>query len=110
MARIFVYEGCEFPDHDPQLSVEEVRKQLGDFFPELANAETREEQRDEGRVYTFTRRIGANGIRRLPRPRRIVAILRRVPEKRLPCSRSRPSCSTRRASSTSTGPPLANRR
>jgi PRTRC genetic system protein C len=80
MARIFVVDGREFPDPDPQLSVEEVRQQLSEFFPELANADTREEQRDGDARYVFTRRIGTKGRRRAPD---VVAILRRVPEKRL---------------------------
>jgi len=42
MARVFVYDAREFPDPDPNLTVEDVRRQLLDFFPELANAETRE--------------------------------------------------------------------
>lgn len=80
MARIFVYDGREFPDPDPRISVEDVRKQLAEFFPELANAETREERRGEDTRFTFTKRIGTKGRRRSPD---IVAILRRVPEKRL---------------------------
>ena len=61
MARIFVYDGRQFPDPDSKLSVEDVRKQLAEFFPELANAETREEKRGEDTVYTFTKRIGTKG-------------------------------------------------
>jgi PRTRC genetic system protein C len=80
MARIFVYDGREFPDPDSKLSVEDVRKQLAEFFPELANAETREEKRGEDTVYTFTKRIGTKGQRGQPD---VVTILRRVPEKRL---------------------------
>lgn len=80
MARIFIYDGREFPDPDPRLSVEDVRKHLADFFPELANAETREEQRGEERIYSFAKRIGTKGARRRPA---IVALLRRVPETRL---------------------------
>jgi PRTRC genetic system protein C len=80
MARIFVVDGREFPDPDPQLPVEEVRQQLSEFFPELANADTREEQHGDDARYVFTRRIGTKGRRRAPD---VVAILRRVPEKRL---------------------------
>ncbi len=79
MARIFSYDGREFPDPDPKLSVEEVRQQLSQFFPELVNAETRETRRGEDTVYTFSKRIGTKG-RRQPD---IVAILRGVPERRL---------------------------
>ena len=42
MARVFIYDGREFPDPDPNLSPDEVRKMMADFFPELANAEARE--------------------------------------------------------------------
>jgi PRTRC genetic system protein C len=80
MPRIFVYDGREFPDPDPGLSVEDVRKQLSDFFPELTNAETREERRGDDEVrYTFARRIGTKGAAGPD----IVAILRQVSEKHL---------------------------
>lgn len=79
MARIFAYDSRQFPDPDPKLSVEEVRRQFAEFFPELANAETREEKRGDETVYTFSKRIGTKG---LPAPD-VVAILREVPEKRL---------------------------
>jgi PRTRC genetic system protein C len=80
MPRIFVYDGREFPDPDPALSVEDVRKQLSDFFPELTNAETREERRGDDEVrYTFARRIGTKGADRLD----VLTILRGVPERRL---------------------------
>jgi PRTRC genetic system protein C len=79
MARIFVYDNREFPDPDPKLAVDDVRRQLMEFFPELANAETREEKRGEDTLYTFSKRIGTKG-RRAPE---VVAIIRRVPEKRL---------------------------
>ncbi len=80
MSRIFIYDGREFPDPDPYLTVEEVRRQLAEFFPELANAETREAQRGEDTLYTFAKRIGTKGR---SRPPDIVTILRQVPEKRL---------------------------
>jgi PRTRC genetic system protein C len=80
MARIFVVDGREFPDPDPKLPVDEVRKQLSEFFPELANAETREEKRGEEVRYVFSRRIGTKGQ---PRSPDIIGLLRRVPEKRL---------------------------
>ena len=79
MARVFVYDGREFPDPDASLSVEDVRKQLSDFFPELTNADTREERRGDDVRYTFARRIGTKGAGRPD----IVTILRRVPESHL---------------------------
>ena len=84
MARLFLYDGRTFPDPDPRLSVEDVRRQLSDFFPELANADTREERRGEETLYTFARRIGTKGGG--PRRRRspdVVAILRHVPGREL---------------------------
>jgi PRTRC genetic system protein C len=80
MTRIFVVDGREFPDPDAKLTVDEVRKQLTEFFPELANAETREEKRDEDVRYVFTKRIGTKGRRRTPD---VVALVRSVPETRL---------------------------
>jgi PRTRC genetic system protein C len=84
MPRVFVYDGRSFPDPDPALSVEQVRQQLAEYFPELANAETREEQRGEDRLFTFARRIGTKGARPRRAPtRRIAGILRGVPPTRL---------------------------
>jgi PRTRC genetic system protein C len=80
MARMFIYDGREFPDPDPQLPVDEVRKQLAEFFPELASADTRQEQRGEDTVVSFTKRIGTKGR---PRSGDVVTVLRRVPAKRL---------------------------
>ena len=82
MARIFVYDAREFPDPDPRLSVEDVRRQLAEFFPELTNADTREETRGDDTVYTFAKRIGTKGCAERKAPN-VIAILRRVPEKRL---------------------------
>ncbi len=83
MARLFVYDQREFPDPDPKLPVDEVRKQLAEFFPELANAEAREERRGEDTVVTFTKRIGTKGLRHRGRPRYVAAVLRRVAATRL---------------------------
>ena len=61
MARIFVYDGREFPDPDPTMSTDEVRQSMTNFFPELANAETRQSERDDDTVYTFQKRVGVKG-------------------------------------------------
>ena len=82
MARIFVYDNRSFPDPDPAVSVEDVRQQLAQYFPELTNADTRQEQRGEDIVYTFSRRIGTKGAANRLGPD-IAAILRRVPTKTL---------------------------
>ena len=59
--RIFVYEGRDFPDPDPSITVEEVRHHFTDFFPELANADTSEAKRGQDTVYTFSKRVGNKG-------------------------------------------------
>ena len=104
MARVFVCDNREFPDPDPKVPVDEVRRQLAEFLPELVNADVREEKRGGDTVYVFTRRIGTKGTadrpaaaqaappatRRMPRRREgsptgahVAAVVRRVPEKRL---------------------------
>lgn len=68
MARVFVYDGREFPDPDPKLSTDEVRQSMANFFPELANADTtagkRKSKADpavEDDTYEFKRRVGTKG-------------------------------------------------
>jgi PRTRC genetic system protein C len=61
VARIFVYEGREFPDPDPSADVEEIKKRMGDFFPELANAEVKEVARGEDTLYEFIKKVGVKG-------------------------------------------------
>ena len=87
MARIFVYDGREFPDPDPKVPIEDVRRQLSEYFPELTNADTREEKRGDDTVYTFSKRIGTKGIPGVTGVATgvadVVHVLRGVPEKRL---------------------------
>jgi len=61
MTRVFVYDGREFPDPDATLTPDEVRQKMTDFFPELANAEVREQKRDEETRYELVRRVGTKG-------------------------------------------------
>jgi PRTRC genetic system protein C len=61
MARVFVYDGREFPDPDPSLSVDEVKAMMADFFPELCDAEARESKRGDSAVYELVRRVGTKG-------------------------------------------------
>ncbi len=83
MARVFVHDSKEYPDPDPRLSVDEVRKQMADFIPELANADTKEELRGEDTVYTFSRRIGTKGRDAGYSTRELVEAIRSVPPRRL---------------------------
>jgi PRTRC genetic system protein C len=66
--RVFIYDGREFEDPDPNLSPDKVRQSMTTFFPELANAEIKESERDSEKepgqketVYTFQRRVGTKG-------------------------------------------------
>ncbi len=68
MARIFIYDGKEYPDPDVKggvgegsMTVEDVRQAWAEFFPELSNAETKESKRGEDTVYTFIKRVGMKG-------------------------------------------------
>ena len=61
MARIFVYDGREFPDPDGGMTVEEVKATLSDFYGEIANASVKETKRGEDTVYEFQRRVGTKG-------------------------------------------------
>jgi len=61
MARLFVYDGREFPDPDPSRTPEQIRTMMSDFFPELANAEIREANKGEDTVYEFIRKVGSKG-------------------------------------------------
>ena len=61
MPRVFVYDGREFPDPDPNMSIDEVRQSMTNFFPELANAETKQSKRDEDDIIEFQKRVGTKG-------------------------------------------------
>ena len=59
--RVFVYDGREFPDPDPNMSIDEVRQSMTNFYPELANAETKQSKRGDDDIIEFTRRVGTKG-------------------------------------------------
>jgi PRTRC genetic system protein C len=61
MGRIFVYDGREFPDPDPTMSVDEVRSSWAHSIPELANASVKETKQGDDTVHTFERRTGTKG-------------------------------------------------
>ncbi len=61
MTRIFVYDDREFPDPDPQMSVEQVKNTLSDFYGEIANASVKESKRGDDTIYEFQRRVGTKG-------------------------------------------------
>ncbi len=59
--RVFVYDGREFPDPDPKMSVDEVRQSMTSFFPELANAESKPSKRGDDEIIEFRKRVGTKG-------------------------------------------------
>ena len=61
MERTFNYDGREFPDPDPNMTVDEVRQSMVNFFPELANAETETKKRGNDEIITFKKRVGTKG-------------------------------------------------
>lgn len=61
MARIFIADGRQFDDPDPNLSVEEVKQMFASFMPDLANAEAKETPRGEDTVVELVRRVGTKG-------------------------------------------------
>ena len=61
MARIFVYDDREFPDPDPQMTVDQVKSTLADFYGEIANASVKETPRGNDAIFEFQRRVGTKG-------------------------------------------------
>ena len=59
--RVFVADNREFPDPDPSISVDEVKKMLADFMPELHNAEVKETEKDGKTYIQFIKKVGAKG-------------------------------------------------
>lgn len=59
--RVFVYDNREFPDPDPNMSHDEVRQSMINFFPELANAEVKVSKRGEDDIIEFIKRVGTKG-------------------------------------------------
>jgi PRTRC genetic system protein C len=61
MSRIFVYDGREFPDPDPNMTPEQVRQTMADFFPELVNSDIKQAARGEDTLYELVRKVGTKG-------------------------------------------------
>ena len=61
MARVFVYDDREFPDPDPEMTVDQVKATLSDFYGEIANASVKETTRGDDTIYEFQRRVGTKG-------------------------------------------------
>ena len=61
MVRVFIVDEREHPDPDPNLTIEQVRDMLADFYPELANATHTVTARGEDQVVDFRRTVGTKG-------------------------------------------------
>lgn len=66
--RVFVYDGREFPDPDPNMTTEEVRQFMANMLPELSNADTTHTARKtktepvvNEEIYEFRKRVGTKG-------------------------------------------------
>ena len=55
------HDDREFPDPDPQMSVDQVKSTLANFYGEIANASVKETPRGEDTIYEFQRRVGTKG-------------------------------------------------
>ncbi len=69
MARVFVYDDREFPDPDPEMTVEQVKATLADFYGEIANASVKETTRGDDTIFEFQRRVGTKGAFTIPATR-----------------------------------------
>ena len=61
MVRKFIYDGREFEDPDPEMTVEQVKTSLADFYGDLANATVSETKRGDDTIYQFNKRVGTKG-------------------------------------------------
>lgn len=59
--RIFIVDGRECPDPDPNMSHDAARQWFANFLPELATAETRVSKRGEDDIIEFIKRVGVKG-------------------------------------------------
>ena len=59
--RVFVADNREFPDPDPNLSIDEVKKMLADFMPELHNADVKETEKDGKTYVQLIKKVGTKG-------------------------------------------------
>ena len=63
MPRIFVYDGREFQDPDPEMSVQDVQNAYAEFMPEVRNAKVNHHTQAGTEYYTFEARVGTKGAR-----------------------------------------------
>ena len=61
MTRVFIYDGREFDDPNPEMSVDDVRDYLSHFYRELANATCKHTSEENREVYEFRKTVGTKG-------------------------------------------------
>lgn len=61
MVRKFVYDGRIFDDPDENMTIDQVKTSLQDFFGELATAEVKERKEGDDTVIEFVKRVGTKG-------------------------------------------------
>lgn len=62
MARIFIYGDNRYDDPGPDFTIDDVRKHLSQFFPELGQATFSEKKIDDDTVeVTFAKKVGTKG-------------------------------------------------
>jgi PRTRC genetic system protein C len=62
MATTYKYNDYEYVDADDEFTVDAVRKELVQYFPELANAKAEESEDDDGnKMVTFVKRASTKG-------------------------------------------------
>ena len=49
------------PDPDSEMTVDQVKATLSDFYGEIANASVKETKRGDDTIYEFQRRVGTKG-------------------------------------------------
>ena len=59
--RVFIADGREFPDPDPNMPIADFQKQLADFMPELHNAEVKETDKYGKHYVQFIKKVGTKG-------------------------------------------------
>ena len=61
MARSLRVRRPRVPRPGPEMSVEQVKATLADFYGEIANASVKETTRGEDTIFEFQRRVGTKG-------------------------------------------------
>ncbi|HNT74358.1 MAG TPA: hypothetical protein PKH77_04970 [Anaerolineae bacterium] len=59
--KIYKYNDYEYKDEAGEFTTEEVKRQLTQYFPEIANCTVEEKKSGEDTVVTFVKRAGTKG-------------------------------------------------